>query len=187
MIAGSSSFFFKCMWNKLCSWAVPLRFWFETDLGRQNSAGFYMQSLLTFLAMVTCWSRSSSNFYALIGQNLTCEFMWKMYAASGTCFLIAEADRVLYRQLFMFLTVFFHCNYKWRQLLSRFFCNSWLVCLLEKCLRNAPLVKIIGNPISCGIVFVFHLAWCVRGLKRLKWFWPSLMAFRSCISTDKPE
>ena len=179
--------FFKCMLNKLCSWAVPLRFWFETDLGRQNSAGFYMQSLLTFLTMVTCWSRSSSNFYALICQKLTGEFMRKMYAASGTCFLIAEADRVLYRQLFMFLTVFFHWNYKWRQLLSRFFCNSWLVCLLEKCLGNAPLVKIIGNPISYGIVFVFHLAWCVRGLKRLKWFWPYLMAFRSCISTDKPE
>ena len=41
-------------------------------------------------------------FYALIGQNLTGEFMRKMYAASGTCFLIAEADRVLCRQLVMF-------------------------------------------------------------------------------------
>ena len=32
---------------------------------------------------------------------------------------------------------------------------------LETCLRNAPLVK-VGNPISDGIVFVFHLAGCVR-------------------------
>ena len=31
--------------------------------------------LLTFLTMVTRWSRSTSNFYALIGQNLTGEFM----------------------------------------------------------------------------------------------------------------
>ena len=70
-----------------------------------------MQSPLT-LTMVTRWSRSSFNFYALICQNLTGEFMPKMYAASGTCFLIAEADRVLCRQLVMFLTVFFHWIYK---------------------------------------------------------------------------
>ena len=44
------------------------------------------QSLLTFLTIVTRWSRSSFNFYALIGQNLTAEFMPKMYAASGNLF-----------------------------------------------------------------------------------------------------
>ena len=49
---------------------------------------------------------------------------------------------------------------------------SWLVCLLNFCLRNALL----------GIVFVFHLAACLRGLKSLKRFWPYLIAFRSCIS-----
>ena len=31
------------------------------------------------------------------------------------------------------------------------------------------------------------LAWGVRGLKSLKRFWPHLMAFRSSISTGKPE
>ena len=41
-------------------------------------------------------------------------------------------------------------------------------------LRNTPLVK-VGNPISDGIVF--HLAWCVRGLKSLKRFWPYLIVF----------
>ena len=41
------------------------------------------QSLLTFLT-VTRWSRSTSNFYVLIGQNLTGEFMRKIYAAPGT-------------------------------------------------------------------------------------------------------
>ena len=39
------------------------------------------------------------------------------------------------------------------QLLSRLFCNSRLVCLLRFLLTNAPLVKVIGNPISNGIVF----------------------------------
>ena len=54
------------------------------------------------------------------------------------------------------------------QLLSRVFCNSWLlVCLLNFWLRNAPLVT-VGNPISDGIVFVFDLAGCVRELWRLK-------------------
>ena len=55
-----------------------------------------------FLTMVTCWSRPTSNFYALIGQNLTGEFMRKIYAASWKLFtLTAEADRVL-SQLVMF-------------------------------------------------------------------------------------
>ena len=65
-------------------------------------------------------------------------------------------------------------------LLSRVFCYSWLVCLSGFWLRNTSLVK-VGNPISDGIVFVFHLAWCVRGLKSLKRF-----SFQ-CISNGKPE
>ena len=48
------------------------------------------------------------------------------------------------------------------QLLSRVFCYSWLlVCLLNFWLRNTPLAK-VGNPISDGIVFVFHLAGSMR-------------------------
>ena len=69
--------------------------------------------LFTFLTIVTRWSRSTSNFYALIGQNLTGEFMRKIYAAAEILFtLTAEADRVLF-QLVMFLTVFFHWMYKY--------------------------------------------------------------------------
>ena len=55
------------------------------------------------------------------------------------------------------------------QLLSRVFCYSWLVCLLGVWLRNASFVK-VGNPISAGIVFAFHLAG--YGFKSLKRFWP---------------
>ena len=68
------------------------------------------------------------------------------------------------------------------QLLSRLFgtCNSWLVCLLRFLLTNAPLVKVIGNPISDGIAcfnsfqkwaYSLALAWGVRRLKSLKRFW----------------
>ena len=52
------------------------------------------------------------------------------------------------------------------ELLSKVFCNSWLVCLLNFWLRNVLLVK-VRNPISDGVVFVFYLAGCVGGLKSL--------------------
>ena len=58
--------------------------------------------------MVTRWSRSTSNFYALalIGQNLTGEYMRKIYAASSILFtLTAEADRVLCQLVMSFLHV----------------------------------------------------------------------------------
>ena len=54
------------------------------------------------------------------------------------------------------------------------FCYSWMVCLLGFWLKNAPLIK-VENPILDGIVFVFHLAWCVRGLHSLEWLWPYLI------------
>ena len=56
--------------------------------------------------------------------------MWKIYAASETCLLIADADRVL-SQLVMFSPVFFALDlHNEIQLLSSFFCYSWLACLL---------------------------------------------------------
>ena len=41
-------------------------------------AGKTCQLLLAFLTKVTRWSRSTSNFYALIGHNLTGGFMRKI-------------------------------------------------------------------------------------------------------------
>ena len=70
------------------------------------------------------------------------------------------------------------------QLLSRVFCYSWLVCLLGFWLKNTLLVK-VGNPISDGIVCVFHLAWCVRGLKSDAIL--GLLDSFQCISNGKPE
>ena len=58
--------------------------------------------------------------------------MWKIYAASETRLLIAEADRVLCH-LVMFLPVFFAVDVQNEiqlALLSTFFCYSWLACLL---------------------------------------------------------
>ena len=115
------------------------KFWFQTDLGREN----------TLLTIVTRWSRSTSNFYTLIGQNLTGELMRKIYAASWILFTFtAEAVRVLC-ELVMFLTVFFHWMYKNEiQLLSGVFRYLWSwVCLMGFWLRHTSLGK-VGNPIS---------------------------------------
>ena len=115
MIAGSSLIFLKFIWDILCLCAAQLKFWFQTDLSCENSARYYRQGrqlLLTLLTVVTRWSCTTSNFYALIGQNLRGEFMRKIYAASWNVFtLTAEADRVLC-QLVIFLTVFFYSVYE---------------------------------------------------------------------------
>ena len=115
MITGSRLIFFKFICNMFCFCAAQLKYWFKTDLGRENPASYYRrgrQLLLTLLTMVTRWSRSTSNFYALIGQHLTGELRRKIYAALWILFtLTAEADRVLC-QLVMFLTVFFHWMHK---------------------------------------------------------------------------
>ena len=157
IIAGSSSIFLKSIWNKSSSWAALLKCWFRTDLWLENSTGFYIykrgrQSLLTFLT-VTHWSRPTSSSYVLIGQNLTGELMPKIYSASGN--LLTD---IWSWQSFVSSCGVLNCLFPLGvqneiQLLSRLFCNSWLVCLLRSLLTNAPLVKVIGNPISDGIVF----------------------------------
>ena len=155
MIAGSSSIFLKWIWNKSCSWAAFLKFWSRTELGRENSTGFYMQgrqSLLTFVT-VTRWSRSTSNFYVLIGQNLTGEFMRKIYAASRNLLSDSWSWQSFVSSCDVLNCLFLLDIQNEIQLLSRLFCNSWLVCLLRFLLTNAPLVKVIGNPISDDIVF----------------------------------
>ena len=87
MIAGSSLIFFKFIWNMLCLCAAQLKFWLQTDLGCENSTSCYRQGrqlLLTFPTMVTGWSRSAFQFYALIGQNLTDEFTEAILALLDT-------------------------------------------------------------------------------------------------------
>lgn len=129
------------------------------------------------------WSRSTSNYLAVIGQKFTDEFMWKIYAASWNLFTLTAS---FVSTCDAFNRLFLLDVQNEIQLLSRVFSYSWLVCLLGFWLRNASLVK-VGNPLSDGIVFVFHLTWCVRGFKSLKRFWPYLILSRSCISNGKPE
>ena len=91
----------------LCHYGPALLRFFLTSDAKIQPAFWKYRRGISFLTMVTRWSCSTSNFYALIGQNLTGEFMRKIYAASWKVFtLTAEADKVLC-QLVMFLTVFF--------------------------------------------------------------------------------
>ena len=115
MIASSSLFFLKIIWNMscLCHYGPALlRFWFQ-KFGHKNSASYLKtQAENTFFIMDTRWSRSTSNLYALIGQNLTGEFTRKIYAVSWNLFtLIAQAGRV-FCQLVMFFTVVSHWMHK---------------------------------------------------------------------------
>ena len=96
-----------------------------------------IQAGKTFSYHVTNWSRSKSNFYALIGQNSTGEFMPIIYEVSWNVFtLTAEADRVLC-QLVMFFSVFSprctKCNTAAIKRLLFFMAGLFIGFLVEKC------------------------------------------------------
>ena len=168
--------FYMCRTIKILisNWPRKLRF------SQFLQAGKTCQLLLTFLTKVTRWSRPTSNFYALIGQNLTGEFMRKIYAASWNLFtlsFVSTCDVV---------NCLFPLNIVQNeiQLLSRVFCYSWPICLSGFWSRNTSLVK-VRNPILDGIVFVFHLVWCKR-VEKSEAILALLDSFQ-CISNGKPE
>ena len=84
MIAGSS-LFFKNSYERCCVYVtMALRYFafkLTLDAKIQPVILKYRRDR-PFLTKVMCWSCSTSEFHALIGQNLTGEFMWKIYAAS---------------------------------------------------------------------------------------------------------
>ena len=156
-------FFKKSIWNMLCLChygPVLSRFWFQTDLGRENSASYlkiqatktdafhfsyHSHALVTLHVQFLCsdWSKFDRWVHA---ENL-CSILNLVYFDSWSW------------QSFVSTCDVFNCLFPLEvqneiQLLSRVFCYSWLVCLLGFWLRNASLIK-VGNPISDGIVFLF--------------------------------
>ena len=116
------------------------------------------------------------HFYALIGQNLTGEFMRKIYAASWNLFtLTAEANRVLSQHVMFFSTECTKWNSAAIKSLLLFMASLLIGFLVEKYVGSGKSEIRFRN----GIVFVFHFAWCVRGLKSLKRFLPYVIVFRS--------
>ena len=150
-------FFLKFKWNMLClchDGLALLRFWFQTDLGRKNSPSYLK---------LQAWETFSYHGYAL--RLIFMHWLVKIWQVSSC---LCSILKLVLTPSFVSTCDVFNCLFPLDvqneiQLLSRVFCYSWLVCLLGFWLRNASLVK-VGNPISDGIVFVFHLAWYVRGV-----------------------
>ena len=189
MIAGSSLFFlihmkyvvFMCRTIKILisNWPRTRKFSQLLQAGKTVAFDFshHGHALVTLYVQFLCsdWSKFDRWVHA---ENL-CSILKVVYFDSWSW------------QSFVSTCDVFNCLFPLNvqneiKLLSRVFCYSWLVCLSGFWLRNAPLVK-VENPISDGIVFVFHLAWCARGLQSLERFWPYFIAVRSCISDGKPE
>ena len=157
---------FKFIRNMLCLYhqgPALLTVWFQTDLGPENSIKMQAGKMLfTFLTIVTRWSRFTSNLCSIIGQKFD---RWVHTENLCRILRLVHFDSRSW-QRFVSTCDVFNCLFPLDvqneiQLLSRVFCYSWLVYILNFWLRNAPLVK-VGNAISDGIVFVFHLAGCVR-------------------------
>ena len=129
----------------LCHYGPALLgFWFQTDLGRENSASFlkiqagktfsyHGHALVTLCVQFLCsdWSKFDRWVHA---ENL-CSILNLVYFDSWSW------------QSFVSTCDVFNCLFPLDvqneiQLLSRVFCYSWLVCLLGFWLRNASLVKI---------------------------------------------
>ena len=171
----------------ISNWPRKLRF------SQFLQAGKTCQLLLTFPTKVTRWSHSPTlSLYVQFLCSDWSKFDRWVYAENLCSILKLVYFDSWSWQSFVSTCDVFNCLFPLNivqienQLLSRVFCYSWLVCLLGLWLRNTSLVK-VRNPISDGIVFVFHLAWCVKGLKSLKGYWPYLIPFRSRILNGKPK
>ena len=129
---------------------------FKIKAGKTDAFHFshHSHALVTFHVQVLCydWSKfdrwvHAENLYSILKLVYFDSWSWQSFVSTCdvfNCLFPLDVQNEI-------------------QLLSRVFCYSWLVCLLNFWLWNAPLVK-VGNSISDGIVFVFHLAGCVREL-----------------------
>ena len=139
-----------------------LTFWFRTDRERENSANY-----LKMQAGKTGPFPFSHHSHALVTLALYVQFLcydWYKFDrwvhGENLCSILrlVDFDRVLC-QLLIFLTVFFHWMYKMKYSFHQesSVIYGWFVyCIFGWEMRN--LSK------SDGIVFVFHLAGCVREL-----------------------
>ena len=140
------------------------------------------------LALVTLYVQ----FYALIGQNLTGEFMRKIYAAFRKVFTDSWSWQSFFVTFAMFLTLFLYWIYK-----MKYSCYQdpsviygWFVCCAFgwKMHRLSKSLEIRFRMVSfSNWAYSLALVRGVRGLNSLKRFWPHLMAIRSSISTGNLE
>ena len=140
----------------LCHYGPALlEFWFQTDFGSQNSASFFKSTGGEDLILP--WSR--------VGHALRPIWLVKIWQVSSCEKIMQHLENCLLWQLKLksFVTTcnVFNCLFLLDvqnevQLLSRVFCYSWFVYWVFG--WGMRRLSIFGNPISDGIVFVFHLA-----------------------------
>ena len=143
--------------------------------------------LLTFLTMVTRWSRSTSNFYALIGQNLTGEFMRKIYAASWNLLTDSWNWRsFVYKRCEAFNCLFSTGCTKWNtdtsKILKLFMVGLFIGVSVEKCAACQSHRTSDFGWIASTHFPILH-SYYTEGSKKSQ---AILMVFRS-ILTGKPE
>ena len=163
MIAGLRLLFFKIHIKYVVFMSVSrrpaiLRFWFQTDLRRKNSASFLkIQAGKTFSyhghGLVTLHVQFLCSDWLKL--NLTGEFMRKIYKS---CLLWQLKLTEFASTCDVFNCLFPLDVQNEIQLLSKVFSYSWLVCLLGSSLRNASLVK-AANPKFGWHRFCFSPCW----------------------------
>ena len=140
--------FFKCTGNKLCLRAALIKFRFQSYPRMWKFSQFlqvgktvdtrvghairppFMHWLVNIWQVSSCWK-----FMQQLETFFTHNWSWQGFVSSCDVFTC----------LWMYIA-----KYSCFQDFSVYSC---LVCLLGFWLRNTPLVKVIGNPISNGIVF----------------------------------
>ena len=170
--------FFTCCTIKILISNRPLKLKFGQCLQPEKTC----QLLLTFLTTVMRWSRSTSNFCALIDQYLTGECMRKTYTAC--VWKLVYFDSWSWQSFVSTCDVFFHWVYKVKFSCYQD-CYSWLICLLGFWLRNRSLVK-VGNPISQWHRFQFSPCLMRKRVEKSEVILALLDSFQ-CISNGKPE
>ena len=171
-------------------WSALLTFWFQNDLGRENSASHLKykqgrQRLFTFFTIVTRWSRSTSNFLLWLVKIWQVSSCSKFILHLETCLLWHLKLTEFFCRLVMFFTVFFHWMHK-----MKYSCyqqssviHGWFVYWI----CGWEMRRLSSRKSDFGwLRFRFSPCWMLVE-KSLERFWPYLMAFRSCISNGKPE
>ena len=177
------------MWCLCHDGPTLLRFWFQTNHGRENSASYFKiqagktfsypgHALVMLYAQFLCsdWSKFDRWVYV---ENL-CSMLKLVYFDSWSW------------QSFVSTCDVFNCLFPLDvqneiQLLSKVFCYSWLVCLL---FFGSEMRRLSKSEIRFRMVsfsFFTLLNWCVLKRVHIKGSWRYSVAFRSCISNGKPE
>ena len=180
--------------NRLCWWAALLKFWFQTDLERENSASYYRQGKeVSCFCLASPWSPVGHALCPIFmlwlvktGQVCSCgKFMQHL----ETCLPTAEADRVLCRHLVMFLTVLVHWVYKIKcswvaiKILLLFMAGLFIGCLVEICAASLSHREsdFRGDRYRCSPCLMR------KRVEKSQTILTCIDGFRKCISTGKPE